>query len=80
MAETKKELRINDALLAKIAEHEKAIEDLRSRLKPTPPLVEVSLAQCNANARADREAKFAEAARLEAAIRKELTKKTRAKK
>ncbi len=80
MADTKKDLRVNEAVLAKIAEHEKAIAELRSKLKPTPPLVEVSLAQCNANARADREAKFSEAARLEAAIRKELSKKTRVKK
>lgn len=58
----------NEKVLAKIVEHQEAIEALKETLKPADAVAEVSLEQCNAGAREVHFAKYAEQDKLKLAV------------
>ena len=58
----------NDDILSQISKHNEAIKVLKTKLKPTVARVAPTLLECNQAAKAQRAAKFSEAARVKKAV------------
>ena len=65
--------------MAKIGKLTEEINQLKKLLKPLPPLVQMSLAECNKGMRAARMAKFAAKNELSNALASVIAKEARAK-